>query len=49
MKDLTAADLELIKLALSFLATHVSEAEDHLDVEIDGDQVKNLEAKLYQE
>lgn len=41
-------DLEIFKHAVSFLSTHVEEASDELDIEIDRKKVKELEAMLYQ-
>lgn len=44
---LSEGELELVKLAISFLSTHVDEAAEELDVDIDGDAVEALEKKLY--
>lgn len=46
-KSFDSKELELLKAAVSFLTTHISEAEDELDVEIDKDAINALEAKLY--
>lgn len=44
---LSESELELVKHAISFLSTHVDEAAEELDVDIDGDAVEALEKKLY--
>ena len=44
----TGEELELLKYAVSFLSTHIEEASDELDVEIDSKKVKQLEEKIYQ-
>lgn len=46
-KSFEGDELELLKYAVSFLVTHVEDASDELDVEIDEDAVKALEDKLY--
>jgi hypothetical protein len=46
---LSGSDLELVKQAISFLKTHIDEASDELDTEIDEATVDALEAKLYGE
>ena len=43
----SGAELELLKYAVSFLATHVEDASDELDVEIDEDAVDALAEKLF--
>jgi microcompartment protein CcmK/EutM len=45
--SLSESELELVKHAISFLSTHVDEAAEELDVDIDGDAVEALEKKLY--
>lgn len=46
-KSFEGDELELLKYAISFLSTHIEDASDELDIEIDEDAVKALEDKLY--
>ena len=45
--DLNLAELGLLRAALSFLVTHVPEAEDELDINISKKDVAALEEKIY--
>ena len=46
-KSFEGEELELLKCAVSFLVTHVEDASEELDIDIDEDAVKALENKLY--
>ena len=44
---ISVEELELLKYAVSFLATHTAEASEELDIEINRTEVEQLEAKIY--
>ena len=39
---------EIIEAAISFLVKHIEQAEDHLDIELNEEEVKALEEEIYE-
>ena len=49
LKDLSEDEVDILKLAMSFLLCNSDEANEAHDSDYSEDQIRNLEAKIYKE